>query len=236
PESRGDERKTEPLGGKSKSEIFTLDLQTLEYAPKKKAKFATLEAAKPMENLSDRLKVLYNGQDKAGEFYRQFHHLIFAYVSNRIPEIADELYKIDEAMKAGFGWEIGVFESWDALGVASVLKKMKDAGFRVAPWVDEMVAKGFTHFYKTENGQRKYYDQKIQSYKPVPGTDTFVLLEHLDEKIVWKSSVCALYDIGDDVVALRWNTKMNSIGGEVLEGVNRSIAIAEEKYKGLVIA
>ncbi len=237
PEERGDEQKAAPVGGgKTVTEIHTLNLQTMEYAPKKKSKFATLEAAKQMDDLAQRLKVLYNGQDKAGEFYRIFHHLLFSYISHRIPEIADELYKIDDALKAGFGWEIGAFESWDALGVAKTLERMKAEGIAVAPWIQEMLDKGVTSFYKIEQGQRKYYDQNTQSYKVIPGGDAFIILEHLDEKIIWKNSACTLYDIGDDVVALRWSSKMNTIGGEVLEGVQKSVAIAEEKYKGLVIA
>ncbi|MBS1778213.1 MAG: 3-hydroxyacyl-CoA dehydrogenase/enoyl-CoA hydratase family protein [Bacteroidetes bacterium] len=223
-------------GEKGKSEILTLNLETMEYGPKNKTKFATIEAAKPIDDLAQRLKVLYNGQDKAGEFYRLFHHMLFAYASNRIPEIADELYKVDDALKAGFGWEIGAFESWDVLGVQKVLEHMDAAGIKAADWVRDMLAKGNTTFYKTENGQRKYYDIRTQSYQPISGSGTFILLEHMDEKVVWKNSACKLYDIGDGVVALRWNTKMNTIGGEVLEGVNKSIAIAEEQYKGLVIA
>jgi 3-hydroxyacyl-CoA dehydrogenase len=237
PESRGDERKADPVGGgRAKSEIFTLNLQTMEYEPKKKARFATIEAARQVEELPARLKVLYAGQDKAGEFYRKFHHLVFAYVSHRIPEIADELYKIDDALKAGFGWELGAFESWDTLGVAKTLEKMKAEGIAVAPWIQEMLDTGITSFYKIENGVRYYYDQQSRSYKKVAGSDTFIILEHLKEKIVWKNSACTLTDIGDDVVALQWNTKMNTIGGEVLEGVRKSIDLAEEKYKGLVIA
>jgi 3-hydroxyacyl-CoA dehydrogenase len=231
PEARGDEKKVEV-----KSEILTLDLETMEYGPKKKSKFATLEAAKPIDDLAQRLKVLYKGQDKAGEFYRLFHHMLFAYASNRIPEITDELYKIDDALKAGFGWEIGAFESWDVLGVQKVIEYMQGSDYKVAPWVNDMLAKGFTSFYKTENGQRKYYDIPSGTYKPIPGAGTFIILEHLDEKVVWKNSVCKLYDIGDDVVALRWETKMNSIGGEVLEAVQTAVKIAEERYKGLVIA
>ncbi len=221
---------------KGKSDILTLDLNTMEYGPKQKSKFATIEAAKPVDDLAARLKVLYNGTDKAGDFYKQFHHLLFAYISHRIPEISDELYKIDDALKAGFGWEIGAFESWDALGVAKVLANMKTAGVDVAPWVQEMLDGGNKTFYKTENGQRKYYDIPTKTYKAIPGTGAFILLEHLDEKVVWKNSACKLYDIGDDVVALRWNTKMNSIGGEVLEAVTKSVSIAEEKYRGLILA
>ncbi len=223
-------------GEDGKSQILTLDLKTMEYAPKQKAKFATLEATKPIDDLNQRLKALYAGKDKAGEFYRIFHHMIFAYASNRIPEIADELYKIDDALKAGFGWEIGAFESWDVLGVAKVLEQMDSYGIEAADWVKEMLNKGFTTFYKTENGQKKYYDIPSQSYKAIPGTESFIILEHYDDKVVWQNSACKLYDIGDDVVALSWNTKMNSIGGEVLAGVQKAVSIAEESYKGLVIA
>jgi 3-hydroxyacyl-CoA dehydrogenase len=239
PENRGDEKKVKTAqqnGAKVETEILTLNLDTMEYQPKQKSKFATIEAAKQVDDLPQRLKVLYNGNDKAGEFYKLFHHMLFSYVSNRVPEIADELYKIDDALKAGFGWEIGAFESWDALGVPKTMERMKAAGQQPAEWVQQMLDKGFTTFYKTENGQRKYYDARTNSYQPIPGTQAFILLEHLDEKVVWKNSACKLYDIGDDVVALRWNTKMNSIGGEVLEAVQKSIAIAEEKYKGLVLA
>ncbi|MEZ5017973.1 MAG: 3-hydroxyacyl-CoA dehydrogenase/enoyl-CoA hydratase family protein [Flavipsychrobacter sp.] len=223
-------------GEGGKSEILTLDLKTMEYAPKQKVLFPTLEATKPIDDLNQRLKALYAGKDKAGEFYRIFHHMIFAYAGNRIPEIADELYKIDDALKAGFGWEIGAFESWDVLGVAKVLEQMDAAGIKAADWVREMLAKGFTTFYKTENGQKKYYDIPSQSYKAIPGTESYIILEHYNDKVVWQNSACTLYDIGDDVVALSWNTKMNSIGGEVLAGVQKAVAIAEEQYKGLVIA
>ncbi|MCD6062650.1 MAG: 3-hydroxyacyl-CoA dehydrogenase NAD-binding [Flavipsychrobacter sp.] len=232
PEEQGDEKKVD-IG---KSEILTLNLDTMEYGPKQKSKFATLETAKPIEDLTTRLKALYGGQDKAGEFYRLFHHMLFAYAGNRIPEIADELYKIDDALKAGFGWEIGAFESWDALGVEKVLEHMKAGNIKPAPWIEEMVAKGNKTFYKTEGGKKKYYDSRTQSYEVIPGTDTFIVLENLDDKPVWSNSVCKLVDIGDDVVALQWSTKMNSIGGEVLAAVQKSVAIAEEKYKGLVIA
>ena len=220
----------------SKPEILTLNLQTMEYGPKVKTKYATVEAAKQIDDLPQRLKALYSGSDKAGQFYKKFHQLLFAYSSHRIPEISDELYKIDDALKAGFGWEIGAFETWDVLGVRKVLAQMTTAGIAAAPWVQQMLDEGFTTFYKTENGKRLYYNQQTHKYEPLPGTGSLIILEHLTEKVVWRNSVCKLYDIGDDVVALSWNTKMNTIGGEVLEGVQKAVAIAEEQYKGLVIA
>lgn len=227
-------KKVKGEGGKS--EILTLNPATMEYGPKQKARFATIEAAKQVDALPARLKILYAGQDKAGDFYRMFHHLLFAYAGNRIPEIAEELYKVDDALKAGFGWEIGAFESWDVLGVKNVLEAMRQQGLQAAAWVQEMLDAGITTFYKTENGRRKYYDIKSRSYKTIPGTDSIIILEHLDEKVVWKNSACKVYDIGDDVLALSWSTKMNSIGGEVLEGIHKSIGLAEQQYKGLVIA
>lgn len=236
PEERGDETKTQPLSPKGKTEILTLDLDRMEYRPKKKSRFATLEAAKQTDDLKQRLKVLYKGGDKAGEFYRRFHQLLFSYVSHRVPEIADEIYKIDDAMKAGFGWDIGPFESWDALGVAKVVADMEANNVAVAPWVKDMLAAGNETFYQIENGKKKYYDPASKSYQFIPGSGNLILLENLNDQIVWESKACRLVDIGDDVVALSWNTKMNAIGGEVLEGLHKSIAIAEEKYKGLVIA
>lgn len=225
-----------PEEQKKDKEIHVLNLATLEYAPRIKPKFATLEAAKPIDDLKLRLKALVNGNDKAAEFYKQFHYSLFSYISHRIPEISDELYRVDDAMKAGFGWEIGAFESWDVLGVEKTVTAMEAAGVKVAQWVKDMLAKGITSFYKTENGKQLYYDVTTSNYKTIPGTDSFIILKNYKENIVWKNSNAALYDIGDGVVGLQWNTKMNSIGSEVLEAVNKSIAIAEDKFKGLVIA
>jgi len=227
-------KKTRGAGGEK--EILTLNLQTLIYEARKKLKFATIETAKPIEDLKTRLKVLCAGIDKAGEFYRLFHFNLFAYVSHRIPEISDELYRIDEGMMAGFGWEIGAFESWDVLGVARTIAAMKDAGFKVASWVEDMLAEGITSFYKIENGKRLYYDVATKTYKAIPGGNAFIVMKNFVNETVWKNSVCRTYHLGDDVLGLEWYTKMGSIGGEVLEGIQKSIALAEEKYKGLVIA
>jgi 3-hydroxyacyl-CoA dehydrogenase len=217
-------------------EILTLDLKTFEYAPRQKPKFATIETAKPIDDLKERIKALAKGKDKAGEFYRLFHYSLFSYVSNRIPEISDEIYRIDDAMKAGFGWETGPFETWDVVGVKETVEAMKNAGYEVADWVKDFIAEGNSSFYKVENGKRLYYDVSSKKYLPLPGGESFIILSDLTEKTVWKNSACHLYDLNDDVVGLTWNTKMGSIGGEVLEAINKSIVIAEEKYKGLVIA
>ncbi len=227
-------KKTKGTGGEK--EILTLHLQTMEYGPRVKSKFATLEATKPVDDLKQRLPMLVNGSDKAGEFYRLFHYGLFSYISHRIPEISDELYRIDDAMMAGFGWEIGAFESWDVLGVEKTVNAMKQAGFSVAPWVDEMLAGGFKTFYKVEKGKRLYYDVSSKSYKSIPGSEAFIVMKNFEDQTVWKNAACRTYHLGDDVIGLEWNTKMGTIGGEVLEGIQKSISLAEEKYKGLVIA
>ena len=217
-------------------DIQVLNLEKMEYEPRKKPKFATLEAAKTVEDLGERLRVLAGGKDKAGEFYRKFHYSLFSYISHRIPQISDEVYRIDDAMMAGFGWEIGAFESWDTLGLLPTTAAMKAAGFKVAAWVDDMIAAGFTSFYKVENGKRLYYDVISKEYKDLPGGEAFIIMKNFSGQTVWKNSACRTYHLGDDVLGLEWYTKMGSIGGEVVEGIQKSISLAEEKYKGLVIA
>jgi 3-hydroxyacyl-CoA dehydrogenase len=223
-------------GADGAKDIQTLNLATLEYGPRQKPKFATVEAAKPIDDLKTRLKALCAGQDKAGEFYRQFHYGLFSYISHRIPEISDELYRVDDGMMAGFGWEIGAFESWDVLGVAKTTEAMKAAGYTVAAWVEEMIAGGANTFYKVENGKRLCYDVASKTYKAMPGGDAFIVMKNFENETIWKNSACRTYHLGDDVLGLEWYTKMGSIGGEVLEGIQKSIALAEDKYKGLVIA
>ena len=217
-------------------EIYTLDLKTLEYGPRVKPKFASVDAAKPVDDLKQRLKMLVAAPDKAGEFLRHFHYGLFSYISHRIPEISDEVYRIDDAMMAGFGWEIGAFESWDVLGVEKTAQAMKATGYTVAPWVEEMLAAGNKTFYKLEGGHTLCYDPQSKTYKPVPGGKDFIILSNFKDKIVWKNAACNVYDIGNEVLGIQWNTKMNSIGGDVLSGINKAIELAEKDYKGLVIA
>jgi len=221
---------------KGEKEILVLDLKKMEYISRIKPKFATLEAAKPIEDLKTRLKTLVAGTDKAGEFYRSFHYNLFSYISHRIPEISDELFRLDDAMMAGFGWEIGAFESWDTLGVKETTAAMESEGYKVAGWVHEMISKGIDQFYKIENGKKYYYDISSHSYKRIPNDEAFIVMKNFTNETVWKNNACRTYHLGDDVLGLEWYTKMGSIGGEVLEGIQKSIALSEEKYKGLVIA
>jgi len=219
-----------------KSEILVLDLKTLEYKPSQKVKFATLELTKPIDNLKERVKVLVAGKDKAGEFYRTTFAALFQYVSNRIPEIADELYRIDDALKAGFGWDLGPFEYWDAIGVKEAVELMEAAGNKPAAWVYEML-KTNSSFYKIENGVRKFYDIPTKTYKTLPGSESFIVLENIrSTKTIWKNSGLTITDLGDGIINAEFHTKMNTIGGEILQGLNKAVEIAEKDYRGLVIS
>ncbi|HWY12755.1 MAG TPA: 3-hydroxyacyl-CoA dehydrogenase/enoyl-CoA hydratase family protein [Bacteroidia bacterium] len=219
-----------------KSEILALDLKTLEYKPSQKVKFATLEQTKPIDKLKDRLKILVTGKDKAGEFYRATFAGLFQYVSNRIPEISDELYRIDDALKAGFGWDLGPFEYWDAIGVKEAVALIEETGHKPADWVYEFI-KTNSYFYKTENGHKKFYDINSKTYKTIPGSEQFISLENIrSTKTIWKNSGLTVTDLGDGILNAEFHTKMNTIGGEILSGIVKAIEIAEKDYKGLVIS
>lgn len=219
------------------SEILSLDLTTLEYRVASKVKFPTLDMARPIDDLKQRTKILFMGMDKAGEFYRKLFGGLFAYVSNRIPEISDELYKIDDAIKAGFGWELGPFETWDILGFDQGLKLLEQSGKKPAAWISEMKSKGATSFYQHSKGQKSYFDIPSGTYKIIPGTENLVILDTLrTENTVWKNSDATLVDLGDGILNLEFHTKMNTIGGGVIEGINKAIDFAEKDQKGLVIS
>jgi 3-hydroxyacyl-CoA dehydrogenase len=228
-------KKVKGEGGKS--EIHALDLNTLEYKPSQKVKFATLELTKSIDKLADRFKVLVSGKDKAGEFYRLSFGSLFAYVSNRIPEIADQLYKIDDALRAGFGWELGPFETWDALGVQAGIELAKAAGRTVAPWVEEMLAAGNSTFYKVENGVRKFYDKESKAYQPVAGVENFIILDNLraSGKVLWKNAGASVIDLGDGILNVEFHSKMNSLGTDVIQGLLKGVEMAEAGYRGLVV-
>ena len=222
---------------KGNKQILSLDLNTMEYKVPEKVKFPTLDMAKPIEDLKQRTKMLLMGMDKAGQFYRQIFGGLFAYVSNRIPEISEDFYKIDDALKAGFGWELGPFETWDVLGLDQGLKLINDQNKKVATWVEEMKAAGFTSFYKPEKGQRLFYNAHSKSYQVIPGTENLVQLDSLrEENKVWGNSDTTLVHIGDGILNLEFHTKMNSIGAGAIEGLNKAMDLAEKEYKGLVIS
>ena len=217
-------------------DILSLDLNTLEYRPNKRAKFATLELTKTVDKVVDRFKILVKGKDKAGEFYRKSFAALFAYVSNRIPEITDDLYKIDDAMKAGFGWEHGPFQIWDAIGVEKGIEMMKAEGLEPNVWVNEMLASGSDSFYTIKDGATYAYDIPKKSQEKIPGQDSFIILDNIRKTSeVFKNSGVVVEDLGDGILNVEFQSKMNTIGGDVLAGLNKAIDLAEKNFAGLVV-
>jgi len=222
-------------GKDGKSAILSLNFDTMEYEEGKKSSFPTLELTKNIDTPIDRFKVLISGKDKAAEFYRKSLGALFAYVSHKVPEISDELYKIDDGMKAGFGWANGPFEIWDAVGLEKGKELAKEAGYEVSEWVKEMSSEAT--FYKVnENGHKTFYHGENKKYETIPGQETFILLNNIREsKTLWSNSGTAIQDLGDGIINFEFRSKMNSIGSEVLDGLNKAIDLAEKEYDGLVI-
>lgn len=223
---------------KGETEILSLDLHTCEYVAKRPVKFASLDAAKQMENLKDRLGFFfYEGKDKGAEFVKRSLTGLFAYISHRIPEISDELYRIDDGLRTGFAWDKGPFEVWDMVGVAKSIEIVENDGFVVGDWVKEMVAAGNKSFYIVENGVRKYYDPATKTYKSIPGTEDLIILENLKgTKELWNNGDSAIIDIGDGVLAFEFRSKANALGEAVVRGLNYAIEFAEKNnYLGLVV-
>jgi len=217
--------------------IEALNLKTFEYEPKTKPRFESVGAARKEDNVRQRVKILSKGSDKGAKFMQKLNLKVAAYTSMRIPEIADHLYQIDDAMRAGFGWELGPFETWETIGVERMLNLMDTEGFEPASWVKEMVDAGITNFYKSEGGNRYYYDISSKAYKLIPGRESLIVLDdYRSNDLVWGNKGASLHDIGDGVLCLEFHTKMNAIGSEILQGINKSIDIAESQgWKGLVI-
>lgn len=221
---------------RGKTVILGLDLATLDYRPGAKVKIATLDAAKGMDSLKDRFAILLKGTDKAGAFYRKTFADGFRYATFRIPEIADELYRIDDAICAGFGWQMGLFATADAVGVAEFVKMMEGENLPPAPWVYEMLEAGHTQFYKIEQGKKFFYDVASKSYVLIPGQESFIILDNIRKtNKIWENAGSTIFDLGDGIAGIEFRSKMNTVGAEVLEGLNKAYAVAEKDFRGLVI-
>jgi 3-hydroxyacyl-CoA dehydrogenase len=219
-----------------KKQTFALNLNTLEYALSVRPKLSSLETSKTFDDLPGKIKSFVKAEDKGAQLVKRSLGGLFAYVSNRIPEISDNLFSIDDALRAGFAWEAGPFEYWDMVGIEGGIKLAEAEGLAVKSWVKDMLAAGNTSFYKVEGGVRKFYDVASKTYVTVPGAESLIILDNLrGNSPVWKNSGAILHDIGDGVLNLEFRSKMNSIGAEVLEGINKSIEIAEKDFRGLVI-
>ncbi len=224
-------------GEGEKQEIWTLDVASLEYRPAQKIKLPALDMAKNIEQTGERIRALVWGKDRTGAFLWKTFSRTLRYAANRIPEIADTILEIDRAMKWGFGWELGVFEVWDAIGVEKSVARMKEEGQAVPANVQAMLDGGATSFYKTEGGQKFYFDFASGQYAPVAEQAGVIVLKSVKERdrVIKKNAGASLIDIGDGVACLEFHSKMNAIGGDTLQMVKASLAEVEKNFLGLVV-
>ena len=217
--------------------ILELDLATFEYKPQVKTKFPSLDAAKQIEDKAKRVKTLVWGDDRVGEFLWKTASRVSRYAANRIPEIADTIVEIDNAIKWGFGWEIGVFEAWDAIGVRESVERMKKEDQVIPANVEKMLDAGAETFYKNESGNYSFYDLVAGEYKPMPDRPGVMILKTVKERtgVIKTNPGASLIDIGEGVACLEFHSKMNSIGGDTVAMMNFAIDEVEKNFKGLVV-
>ncbi len=220
-----------------KKEIWTLDHASLEYRPAEKVKLPALDAAKNVENLAERTKNLVWGKDRVGTFLWKELSATLLYSAKRIPEIADSIVEVDNALRWGFGWELGPFQTWDAIGVEKSVAKMKEEGRAIPSHIEQMLASGATSFYKTENGTRQFYDFASKSYKEVVKQPGVIVLKDVKERtgVIKKNVGASLIDLGDGVACLEFHSKMNAIGGDTVNMIRYAIGEVEKNYEGLVV-
>ena len=222
--------------GETKSIIKVLNLNTFEYLSQAKAKINIVKQAKKIKNVSERLKFLIDGDNKFHVFYKRFFGEIFSYIQNMIPEISDNIYKIDEAMRSGFGWKQGPFEIWDAIGLKNGIKLIKDSGNELSEWVKYLEKNELKKFYAIEDNFKVYFDVLNNKYSEIPNQKSYLLLENYKEnKTVWENEDCSIIDIGDGILNIEFNSKMNTIGSGILQGLNKAIEIGEKNFQGLII-
>jgi 3-hydroxyacyl-CoA dehydrogenase len=226
--------------GESKKEKFVIDYNTWEYRPEKKYEYESLDTAKNVEDVGERIKGMVSADDRAGKFAWMTTAPGLIYAAGMVGEITDDIVNIDNAMKWGFAWEMGPFEAWDAIGVKESVERMEKEGLKVPQNVKDFLAAGNTSFYKVERCVRKFWDFETKSYKAVPVNPDWVLLSNVrlnKNNIVRENFGATLWDIGDGVLNVEFHTKMNSVDVDVITMLNDAIDIAErDGWKGIVLA
>ena len=230
-------KKTDQRDEKGNRVILALDLNTLEYKPAQKVMIPVVGIAKKVEIMDRRLKEMISSDEKSGHFVRDLLTGVMVYAANRVPEISDNIYSIDNAMKSGYAWSYGPFEYWDMVGIQEVVDMAGSLGENVPDWIRDMLAKGITSFYKSEAGKKKYYDITSGTYKVIPGTEKYIHLDNYRGKApVYKNQECIIHDIGDGVLCFEFISKSNAIGEGIGQGAMEALQIAQSgNWAGVVI-
>ena len=234
---KGFYEKTKKKDANGKTIINVLNLETLEYKPAVKPRLEIVKTAKGMELLDKRLQFLVDGDSKEHQFFKDYFGALFAYSAARIPEISDQYFPLDDAMRTGYVWEYGPFEYWDLIGFEKGIALVEALGESLPKWVHDMKASGAQSFYKYENGKKHYFNIQTKKFEVLPGKDAFIILDsYRAQKSIIKNSECKVHDIGDGVLCLEFTSKSNSIGEGIGRGIDEAIRLAEEgDWKGIVI-
>lgn len=216
-------------------QILELDLETFEYVEKKALTEPSIGQAKALPGAKNKLKAVVFAQDRVGALLWPIHAKTLLYSAQLTGEIADDIKAIDEAMKWGFGWRMGPFETWDALGVEKTVAKMKQDGYAVPAWVDEMLAAGKTSFYDASG---RHYDLATQDYVGATVNPKEIRLRDVRKSngVLLENNGARLLDIGDDVAVLEFTSKSNAIGVDIMQMIEQSVDLVEKNHRGLVIA
>lgn len=234
---KGFYEKTNKKDAKGKNIINALNLETLEYEPSIRPKMEVVKTAKAMELMDKRLQFLVDGESKEHQFFKQYFGALFAYTAARVPEISDQYYPVDDAMRSGYLWDYGPFEYWDLIGLDKGLELIKSAGEVLPQWILDLKDAGGNSFYKYDEGKKKYFNIETKRYETLPTSDAFVVLDSYRENTpVIKNSECTVHDIGDGVLCLEFTSKSNSIGEGIGRGLDEVLSLAEDgEWKGIVI-
>jgi 3-hydroxyacyl-CoA dehydrogenase len=234
---KGFYEKTKKKDVNGKTIINVLNLETLEYKPAVKPRMEIIRTAKGMELLDKRLQFLVDGDSKEHQFFKDYFGALFAYSAARVPEISDQYFPIDDAMRTGYVWDYGPFEYWDLIGFEKGIALVEALGESLPKWVHDLKASGVKSFYKYENGKKQYFNIQTKKFEVLPGKEAFIILDsYRAQKSIIKNSECTVHDIGDGVLCLEFTSKSNSIGEGIGRGIDEAIRLAEEgDWKGIVI-
>ena len=234
---KGFYEKTKKRDANGKTIINVLNLETLEYKPAVKPRMEIIRTAKGMELLDKRLQFLVDGDSKEHQFFKDYFGALFAYSAARVPEISDQYFPIDDAMRTGYVWDYGPFEYWDLIGFEKGIALVEALGESLPKWVHDLKASGVKSFYKYENGKKQYFNIQTKKFEVLPGKEAFIILDsYRAQKSIIKNSECTVHDIGDGVLCLEFTSKSNSIGEGIGRGIDEAIRLAEEgDWKGIVI-
>jgi 3-hydroxyacyl-CoA dehydrogenase len=221
--------------GEQGSEILELDISTLEYGPRKKLKAVSLEQSKNQKTLEERLQTIVYAKDRAGELAWNIMKKVLIYSADKVGEIADDIASIDQAMKWGFGWELGPFETWDAIGLEKSVARMEKEGETIPAWIKELLDSGKSSFYEKSEGNTFYFTSG--TYRQVEQRPEAISLSSLKEqnKIIKKNAGASLIDLGEGIACLEFHSPKSAIGGDILQMINYSIDEVAKNYDGLVI-